>query len=326
MNFGDIIVTFVGMEKKGIATVVKHTGSHYLLSELPKWDLFPAVMRGKIRLNSSTSTNPVAVGDKVEYTIDTDVEGETATIDKILPRSNYIIRRSTNLSRESHVIAANLDKVFLVISMILPETKQEFVDRFLVTCEAYKIKVVIVINKIDLLKGKAGREYLDYFKSIYKPADYKFIEVSATTGEGIDELKKECSMGVNLFSGVSGVGKSSIIKALDPSLNPKTGDISSAHHQGKHTTTFYEMYHLTDGGFIIDTPGIRGFGIVDIEHDELSTYFPEMLKVMDNCRFMPCTHTHEPGCAVKEALEQGLISEERYNSYLGMLEDEKKYR
>jgi len=312
--------------KKGIATVVKHTGSHYLLSELPQWNLFPAVIRGKIRLKNSSSTNPIAVGDRVEYSLDSSAEGELATIDAILPRENYIIRRSTNLSRESHVIAANLDRVFLIITMILPETKQEFVDRFLVTCEAYKINVVIVINKIDLLEGKAGQEFLEYFKSIYKPAGYRFIEVCATTGQGIDELRQECSSGVNLFSGVSGVGKSSIIKALDPTLNPRTGEVSNAHHQGKHTTTFYEMYPLTGGGFIIDTPGIRGFGIVDIEHEELSTYFPEMLKVMDNCKFMPCTHTHEPGCAVKAAVEEGLISEERYNSYLGMLDEEKKYR
>lgn len=311
------------MKKCGTATVVKHTGSHYLLSELPVWAPFPAVIRGKVRLKDSTSTNPVAVGDIVDFSND-ETDG-MAVIESIHPRNNYVIRRSANLSRESHIIAANLDRVFLVVTMAFPEVKRAFVDRFLVTCEAYRIKCTIIINKCDI-KEEPLPEMIRDFENIYREAGYEVLEVSARTGEGVDTLRGMCSAGVSLFSGVSGVGKSSLIKALDPSLEVRTGEISLSHLQGKHTTTFYEMYNLAGGGFIIDTPGIRGFGIVDIPTEDLSTYFPEMLRVMDACRFKPCTHTHEPGCAVKQALEEGKISEERYLSYIGMLEEEHKYR
>lgn len=308
--------------EKGTATVVKHTGSHYLLTRLPEWELFPAVLRGKIRLKGSTTTNPMAVGDIVDYTFD----GTMGTIDKIHPRRNYIIRRSTNLSRESHIIAANLDRVYLIVTMAFPETKLAFVDRFLVTCEAYGVPVTILINKCDL-HDEAFDEMADTFEEIYGGAGYDILRISAKTGENIDRLKELCREGINLFSGTSGVGKSSLIKAIDPSLDLiKTGEISAAHLQGRHTTTFYQMHPIAGGGYIIDTPGIRGFGLVDLEKEELSTYFPEMLKVMDNCRFKPCTHTHEPGCAVKEAVENGEISSDRYYSYLGMLEEETKYR
>lgn len=313
------------MERKGTATVVKHTGSHYLLSVLPEWNLFPAVIRGKIRLKTTTATNPIAVGDKVEYSIDTDVDQPMGVITKIFPRTNYIIRKSANLSRQSHIIASNLDRVFLIVTIGYPETKPAFVDRFLVTCEAYKIKTVIIINKRDLYDEEL-LEKMAAFEEIYNKAGYETLEVSALTGENIDVLRDMCKDSISLFSGVSGVGKSSLIKALDPTLSLRTGEISQAHLQGKHTTTFYEMHPLASGGFIIDTPGIRGFGIVDIEPEQISTYFPEMLRVMDNCKFQPCTHTHEPGCAVKEALESGEISFERYNSYLGMIDDEGKYR
>ena len=303
---------------KGVATVVKHTGSHYLLSALPAWDPFPAVIRGKLRLAGSKATNPVAVGDRVEF------EGETIT--RILPRKNYIIRRSTNLSRESHIIAANLDRVFLIVTMILPETKLAFVDRFLVTCEAYGIRPVILVNKCDLYTEPELQEQLQAFKALYRNAGYEVLEISARKGTGLATVRALCREGLTLFSGASGVGKSSLLKALDPSLNPRIGEISLSHLQGKHTTTFYEMHPLSGGGFVIDTPGIRGFGLVDIAPEELSTYFPEMLRVMDDCRFKPCTHTHEPGCAVKQALEEGSVSPERYGSYLGMLEEERKYR
>ena len=303
---------------KGIATVVKHTGSHYLLSVLPEWAPFPAVIRGRLRLSGSKATNPVAVGDRVEF------EGETIT--KILPRRNGLIRRSTNLSRESHIIAANLDRVFLIVTMILPETKLAFVDRFLVTCEAYGIRPVILVNKCDLYTEPVLQEQLQDFKSLYRNAGYEVLEISARKGTGLSAVRALCRDGLTLFSGASGVGKSSLLKALDPSLNPKIGEISLSHLQGKHTTTFYEMHPLTGGGFVIDTPGIRGFGLVDIVPEELSTYFPEMMRVMDHCRFKPCTHTHEPGCAVKQALEEGTVSPERYASYLGMLEEERKYR
>ena len=312
------------MDRNGTATVVKHTGSHYLLSQIPSWEPFVAVVRGKVRLKGSKATNPVAVGDMVEYSFS---EGDdTATISRILPRRNYVIRKSANLSRESHVLAANLDIVFLTVTMILPETKQEFVDRFLVTCEAYGIHPIILVNKCDLYTEPEFQGMLEHFAGIYRNAGYEVIYVSARKGTGIEQVRELCKQGVCLFSGQSGVGKSSLLKALDPSLDPKIGDISESHLQGKHTTTFYEMHPLSSGGFVIDTPGIRGFGLVDIESEELSTYFPEMLRVMDDCRFKPCTHTHEPGCAVKQALEDGSISAERYASYLGMLEEEEKYR
>lgn len=312
--------------KRGTATVVKHTGSHYLLSELPKWELFPAVIRGRIRLKGSTATNPVAVGDLVDYSIDEEASEAMGTIDAIHPRRNYIIRRSANLSRESHIIAANIDRVFLIVTMAFPEVKRAFVDRFLVTCEAYRIKTVILINKTDLISDFLEDEMRD-FEEVYGGAGYEVLEVSARTGENVEKLREMCRDSVSLFSGVSGVGKSTLIKAIDPTLTGiRTGEISLSHLQGKHTTTFYEMHPLSSGGFIIDTPGIRGFGLVDIEKEELSTYFPEMFRVMDSCRYKPCTHTHEPGCAVKAALEAGEISPQRYESYLGMLQEGGKYR
>ena len=307
---------------QGEAVVVKHTGSHYLLSRLPEWNVFPAVIRGKIRLKGSTATNPVAVGDVVDYVY---AEGMSA-ITAIHPRKNYIIRRSANLSREAHIIAANIDHAYLIVTMAFPETKLAFVDRFLTTCEAYGVPVTIVINKRDL-HDEALEQMAEAFRGIYAGAGYEILEVSAITGENVDVLRERCKGALSLLSGTSGVGKSSLIKAIDPSLELiRTAEISQAHLQGRHTTTFYEMYPLATGGFIIDSPGIRGFGLVDFKKEELSTYFPEMLRVMDDCRFKPCTHTHEPGCAVKAAVEEGTISSDRYYSYLGMLEEENKYR
>ena len=341
---------------KGEAKVVKHTGSHYLLAQLPNWELFPAVLRGRIRLKGSSATNPVAVGDVVTFEADVPVEalgpdgnvmssgGERISVDfltlenpaaitAVKPRSNYIIRKSTNLSRQSHIIAANLDRAFIIVTIDYPEVKLPFLDRILVTCEVYNVPVTIVLNKVDLYRV-SHREMLDAFHEIYEGAGYPVMEVSALTGEGVDALREACRGNVSLFSGVSGVGKSSLIKALDPSLEPKVGEISDVHLQGKHTTTFYEMYALSGSsgrdeepsGFIVDTPGLRGFGLVDLEKEEIALYFPEMLKVSEGCRFAPCTHTHEPGCAVKAAVEEGQISYERYSSYLGMLDEEDKYR
>ena len=312
---------------KGEATVVKHTGSHYLLARLPQWDLFPAVLRGKIRLKGSSATNPVAVGDVVTFEAeDTEVTQENpAVITSVKPRKNYIIRKSTNLSRQSHIIAANLDRAFIIATIDYPEIKLPFLDRILVTCEVYNVPVTIVLNKVDLYR-ESHAEMLEAFHDIYEGAGYPVIEVSALTGEGVEELREACKGHISLFSGVSGVGKSSLIKALDPSLDPRVGEISEAHVQGKHTTTFYEMYALSSGGFIVDTPGLRGFGLVDLKKEEIALYFPEMLKASQDCRFTPCTHTHEPGCAVKEAVENGEISYERYSSYLGMLDEEGKYR
>ena len=340
------------MTIQGEATVVKHTGSHYMLAQLPQWNLFPAVLRGKIRLKGSTATNPVAVGDRVVFSAEVpdDVQNpmqwlsaeNPAAITSVHPRNNYIIRKSTNLSRQSHIIAANLDRAFLVVTIDFPQVKLPFLDRLLVTCEVYNVPPVIVLNKCDLY-GLEHEEMLAAFHEIYEGAGYPIIDVSAHSGQGIDLLRDVVSgkrapdgtlnedydpakPAVSLFSGVSGVGKSSLIKALDPSLEPRVGDISTAHEQGRHTTTFYEMYSLLSGGFIVDTPGLRGFGLVDLKKEEIALYFPEMLEAAQNCRFTPCTHTHEPGCAVKEAVEEGAISYDRYSSYLGMLDEEGKYR
>lgn len=312
------------------ATVVKNTGSHYMLSALPEWNLFPAVMRGKIRLKGSDSTNPIAVGDIVRYETDCE-EGSLPTLEnpavilEVMDRKNYVVRKSTNLSRQSHVIAANVDMACIIVSLYFPEIKLPFLDRILVTCEVYGVPAVIVLNKVDMYREEAS-EQLEAFKQIYTNAGYRVIETSAKTGEGVDELREACKGKVCLFSGESGVGKSSLIKAVDPALEPRIGKISAAHLQGKHTTTFYEMYNIATGGFIIDSPGIRGFGLVNLEKEEIALYFPEMHKVSEGCRFTPCTHTHEPGCAVKAAVDEGIISAERYNSYLGMLEDDKKFR
>ena len=359
----------------GNAVVVKHTGSHYLLSRLPEWNPFLAVVRGKLRLKGSVSTNPIAVGDVVDYQEDST---GSFTITGIHDRRNCIVRKSQNLSRQNHVIAANIDRVFLTVTLRDPEVKLQFVDRFLVTCEAYGVPVTILLNKADLYRGEelplkandvenyAGREgsgkvplntdaagtaaqksgvagedtessaygladeelaqMAAGFMQIYRKAGYQVLETSVKTGYNIGVLKEMCKDKVVLFSGQSGVGKSSLVNALDPSLNLKTAEISQAHLQGRHTTTFYQMHPLSCGGFVVDTPGIRGFGLVDFKKEELSNYFPEMLRVEDNCRFVPCTHTHEPGCAVKAAVEAGEISPLRYSSYLAMLEDDGKYR
>ena len=314
----------------GEATVVKNAGSHFLLSCLPDWTPFPAVLKGKIRLRNNESTNPVAVGDHVRFesAFDNiaDITLETpAQISEVLDRKNHLIRKSTNLSRQSHVIAANVDMAFAVVSLYFPEIKLPFLDRMLVTCEVYGIPVTIVLNKVDLYRNEAPEAVTDFI-DIYTNAGYRVVCTSALTGEGIAELQGLATGNVCLFSGESGVGKSSLIKALDPSLDPKIGRISDAHLQGKHTTSLYEMYRLQAGGWVIDTPGLRGFGLVNLEKDEISRYFSEMLKISGDCRFTPCTHTHEPGCAVKEAVEDGRISPERYSSYLGMIEEDRKFR
>lgn len=314
----------------GEATVVKNAGSHYLLSCLPDWTPFPAVLKGKIRLRNNESTNPVAVGDHVRFESATDSLSDIslknpAQISGVLDRKNYLIRKSTNLSRQSHVIAANVDMAFAVVSLYFPEIKLPFLDRMLVTCEVYGIPVTIVLNKVDLYREEAPQAVADFIE-IYTNAGYRVVCTSARTGEGVDELRSLTGGNVCLFSGESGVGKSSLIKALDPSLDPKIGRISDVHLQGKHTTSLYEMYRLRTGGWVIDTPGLRGFGLVNLEKEEISRYFPEMLKISENCRFTPCTHTHEPGCAVKEAVEDGRISPERYSSYLGMIEEDRKFR
>lgn len=298
-----------------------------MLSALPQWNPFPAVLRGKIRLKASEITNPIAVGDRVCYCLEESRDGgqPLALITEILPRRNYVIRRSTNLSRQAHIIAANVDMAYIIVSLYFPEVKLPFLDRILLTCELYGIPATIVLGKTDMYRDFSADE-IARFRSIYEGAGYPVIETSVVTGEGIDGIREVCKGRVNLFSGESGVGKSSLIKALDPSLDPKVGAISSVHLQGKHTTSLYEMYPISSGGYVIDSPGIRGFGLVDVQKEEIARYFPEMLKASADCRFTPCTHTHEPGCAVKAAVDAGLIAPERYNSYLGMLEEDKKFR
>ena len=297
--------------------VVRATGSWYEV--LSAGERYQCRIRGKLRLKGVRSTNPVVVGDEVQCL--TDEQGSHVIID-ITPRRNYVIRRASNLSKESHIIAANIDQALLLVTLRQPETALEFVDRFLVTCEAYKIPVVILLAKIDLQE----KEEVDFFRSVYEPIGYRVVEVSAVTGEGVEEVHDLLVGRTTLLSGNSGVGKSTLVQRIDPSLDIRTGDISESHHKGRHTTTFSTMYPLTEGGALIDTPGIKGFGLIDIEEEELWHYFPEMMHYGRECRFYNCTHTHEPGCAVVAALEEGAISELRYESYLKMMDDDDKYR
>ena len=297
--------------------VVRATGSWYEV--LSGGARYQCRIRGKLRLKGVRSTNPVVVGDEVQCL--TDEQGSHVIID-ITPRRNYVIRRASNLSKESHIIAANIDQALLLVTLRQPETALEFVDRFLVTCEAYKIPVVILLAKIDL----QHKEEVDFFRSVYEPIGYRVVEVSAVTGEGVEEVHDLLVGRTTLLSGNSGVGKSTLVQRIDPSLDIRTGDISESHHKGRHTTTFSTMYPLSEGGALIDTPGIKGFGLIDIEEEELWHYFPEMMHYGRECRFYNCTHTHEPGCAVVAALEEGAISELRYESYLKMMDDDDKYR
>jgi ribosome biogenesis GTPase len=260
----------------------------------------------------------------VECTLD---ESGEVWIEKILSRDNYIIRRSSNLSRESHIIAANLDQALVVATLFSPVTALEFIDRFLVTCEAYRVPAVIVLNKIDLVRvSEGGEEAVRRFVEIYETAGYRVIFTSAKTGEGVDELRDYLRGRTTLVSGNSGVGKSTLIGAVSPGLDIRTGEVSRAHGKGMHTTTFSQIYPLEGGGDIIDTPGIKGFGLIDIDGAELYHYFPDLMRVAPACQYYNCTHTHEPGCAVVRAVESGGISEERYVSYLKMLEEDEKYR
>lgn len=302
--------------------VLKTTGSQYTVMA-NSGDVFKCTIRGKMRLNTVRTTNPVTVGDIVDF--DVDQNADVGTINKVKERKNYIIRRSSNLSRESHVIAANIDQAVLVVTVEFPETKVEFIDRYLVTAEAYTIPAVIVFNKIDLFKEHFS-EKLDYFLSIYQPI-YPCLQVSATTGDNINQLRDQLKGKISLISGNSGVGKSTLINRIEPSLNLKTSDISHYHLKGKHTTTFSEMFHLSFGGFVIDTPGIKGFGLVDVDKRELFHFFPEIFDAASSCQYYNCTHQHEPGCAVKDAVEKNTISPSRYYSYLSILLDkDEKYR
>lgn len=313
------------MTNRFTAIVIKSTGSWYTVLDPDSGTRSECRIRGVLRLKGSRSTNPVVVGDHV--VVESSLQGDDAAITEILQRKNYIIRRSSNLSKESHIIAANIDKLYLTATIDFPHTSPEFVDRVLVTAEAYKIPVTILINKCDLLNTDEQQNALQRFKEIYHLAGYPTCEISATTLAGIDTLREELRGQISLFTGNSGVGKSTLINAIDPTLNARTGNISSYHNRGKHTTTFSEIFPLQSGGFLIDTPGIKGFGLVDIDPHELSHYFPEMLRFSQDCQYYNCTHIHEPNCAVMQAVAQGAISESRYESYLKMLdEDNVKYR
>jgi ribosome biogenesis GTPase len=287
--------------------VVRATGSWY--DVLHDGETVRCRIRGRLRLKGVRSTNPVVVGDEVACEAD---EGGDYVIADILPRRNYVIRRASNLSKESHIIAANVDQALLMASLRSPETPTEFVDRFLVTCEAYKVPVTILLSKLDLQDAEAVAE----FRAVYEGAGYRVLEVSVREGRGVEEVRELLAGRTTLVSGNSGVGKSTLIQAIDPSLDIRTGEISESHHKGRHTTTFSTMYPLAGGGAVIDTPGIKGFGLIDIDEAELWHYFPEMMRVAPACRFYNCTHTHEPGCAVTEAVKAGEIAWPRYESYL----------
>ncbi len=305
------------MDRKFTATVVRATGSWY--DVLHDGATVRCRIRGRLRLKGVRSTNPVVVGDEVVCEAD---EGGDYVIADILPRCNYVIRRASNLSKESHIIAANVDQALLMASLRSPETPTEFVDRFLVTCEAYKVPVTILLSKIDLQDAEAVAE----FRAVYEGAGYRVLEVSARMGLGVEEVRELLMGRTTLVSGNSGVGKSTLIQAIDPSLDIRTGEISESHHKGRHTTTFSTMYPLAGGGAVIDTPGIKGFGLIDIDEAELWHYFPEMMRAAPGCRFYNCTHTHEPGCAVVEAVKAGEIAWPRYESYLKILDEDEKYR
>jgi ribosome biogenesis GTPase len=310
----------IQLEMTGL--IVKHTGTNYVVRS-DDGQSYLTTVRGKLRLKDMKTTNPIAVGDRVTFAA---TSGDEGVITDVAPRKNYIIRRSTNLSRQAHILAANIDRVFLIVTLTQPETRYEFIDRFLVTAEAYKIPVMIVINKIDLLVTDELREELEYFNRVYSSAGYPILEVSALRNINIDKIKAEIPNRISLFSGNSGVGKSAVINRLSPGLKLKTGEISRAHNKGTHTTTFYEMFEMDDG-FVIDSPGIKGFGLIDIDKSEVYHFFPEIFRMSAGCKFGMCSHTHEPGCAVKAAVESGEISESRYLSYLKIIEgNDDKYR
>lgn len=298
-------------------TVVKTAGAGYWVRSADGKHLQECKIKGKFRLKGIRTTNPVAVGDSVTVV---PAEGGLSYITEIHPRKNYIIRRASNLSKESHILAANIDQAFLVATLAMPETPIIFIDRFLATCEAYDIPATIVLNKIDLLEEE-DRELVDALRNLYEGLGYGFVEVSAETGEGIEALRELTKDRISLMAGNSGVGKSSLINRLVPGLDLRTGKISDIHRTGMHTTTFSEMIHLPYGGELIDIPGVKGFGMIDFKEEEVSHYFPEIFKASRECRYADCRHTNEPGCAVRDKVAEHYISESRYNSYLNILEE-----
>jgi len=305
--------------------VYKSTGSWYLV-KAKNGSFYECRMKGKFRIEGIKSTNPIAVGDVVDFEIETKNDTETGIINKIHERKNYIIRKSVNLSKQTHIIAANVDLVFLLITIDNPPTFTTFIDRFLVTAEAYSVDTVLVFNKIDSYELEQRAEIL-YLKDIYEKIDYRCIEVSATENKNVGIVKELMIGKTSMFIGHSGVGKSTLVNAIEPTLDLKTKEISNQHKQGQHTTTFAEMFDLSFGAKIIDTPGIKGFGVVDMEKEEVDSYFPEFLAVKNDCKFNNCLHVEEPKCAVKNAVENEEISYSRYKSYLQIIAgEEENYR
>ncbi|MEM8999696.1 MAG: ribosome small subunit-dependent GTPase A [Bacteroidota bacterium] len=306
-------------------TVYKSTGSWYTVKS-EQGDFYQCRIKGKFRIKGIKSTNPLAVGDNVVFTLETIGDETVGTISQIVDRKNYIIRKSVNLSKQTHIIAANLDQVFLMVTLFNPTTFTSFIDRFLVTAEAYDIPVVLLFNKIDTYDSDEMVE-VDYLVQLYRQIGYVCMETSAVSGKNVASVKELMKNKTSMFSGNSGVGKSTLINTLQPGLQLKTSEISEQHLQGQHTTTFAEMYDLSFGARIIDTPGIRGFGIVDMEKDEIGDYFPEFFKLKSACKFNNCLHLDEPKCAIKEALQNNEVSWSRYRSYVQMVTgEEENYR
>lgn len=305
-------------------TVYKSTGSWYLV-KAEDGQFYECRIKGKFRIQGIKNTNPIAVGDRVSFELETKSGKEAGVISEIEPRTNYIIRKSVNLSKQTHILAANIDRLFLVVTIKDPITFTSFIDRILITAEAYGIQAVLVFNKTDLYDAEEQME-IEYLSHVYSAIGYECIEVSALHSINMDKLKEMMKDRVSIFAGHSGVGKSSLINAVEPELNLKTKEISAQHLQGQHTTTFAEMYDLSFGGQIIDTPGVKGFGVVDMEKEEVSDYFPEFFELRSSCKFNNCLHVNEPGCAVKEALDRNEIAWSRYESYLQILEGDDTYR
>ncbi|RDK84249.1 ribosome small subunit-dependent GTPase A [Marinirhabdus gelatinilytica] len=306
---------------KGI--VYKSTGSWYTVKS-DKGVFYECRIKGKFRMEGIKSTNPVAVGDHVHFKVETKGDETIGVIHKIEERDNYIIRKSVNLSKQTHIIAANVDVAFLLVTLNNPPTFTSFIDRFLVTAEAYHIKAVLLFNKIDTYTEDELLE-VKYLAAMYRDIGYECIGISAATGKNVEKVKALMKDKVSMFSGHSGVGKSTLVNAIEPSLNLKTSEISEQHKQGQHTTTFAEMFDLSFNAKIIDTPGIKGFGVVEIEKEELGDYFPEFFELKEHCKFNNCLHLEEPKCAVKEALENDELPWSRYKSYLQIMEGEEEH-